>query len=93
VETLKAKARSLGLWNLFLTNSAHHSFGNGLSNLEYAPLCEITGRSLQLAPEACNCSAPDTGNMEVLALYGTPQQQEQWLVRRCRADRCAVSVR
>lgn len=77
IEELKAKARELGLWNLFLP---HHPAGAGLTNLQYAPLAEITGHSPALAPEALNCSAPDTGNMELLAEFGTREQQDRWLV-------------
>ncbi|MEV6235542.1 acyl-CoA dehydrogenase family protein [Lentzea sp. NPDC051838] len=72
---LKEKARAEGLWNLFLS---HGSWGAGLTNLEYAPLAEQMGRSI-IGNEVFNCSAPDTGNMELLALFGTPQQQERWL--------------
>ncbi len=75
MEELKAEARKQGLWNLFL---AHHPQGAGLTNLQYAPLAELTGRSF-IAPEALNCAAPDTGNMEVLAEFGTAEQQKTWL--------------
>ncbi|WP_327096680.1 acyl-CoA dehydrogenase family protein [Nocardia vinacea] len=76
VEDLKTEARARGLWNLF---HPHPEWGPGLTNLEYAPLAEIMGRSAHLAPEACNCSAPDTGNMEVFTLFGTQEHKERWL--------------
>jgi len=78
LQALKSKAQQAGLWNLFLPKS-YGKFSPGLSNLEYAPLAEIMGR-VTWAPEVFNCSAPDTGNMEVLARYGSPEQQEEWLV-------------
>jgi acyl-CoA dehydrogenase len=77
LEELKQEARARGLWNLFLPDA---DFGGGLSNLEYAPLAEITGRSPQIAPEAINCSAPDTGNMEILNMFGTEAQKQTWLL-------------
>ena len=88
IDELKEQARAEGLWNLFLTVRKHHDqiaeiaekHGAGLTNLQYAPLAEITGRSGALAPEALNCAAPDTGNMEVLAEFGSPAQVERWLM-------------
>src|SRR3954451_21914656 len=74
---LQAEARERGLWNVFLPRE--HAASPGLTNLQYAPLAEISGRSMHLAPAVMNCSAPDTGNMEVLSQFGTPEQQEQWL--------------
>ncbi|KAH9938431.1 acyl-CoA dehydrogenase NM domain-like protein [Fomitopsis serialis] len=80
VAELKAKARKLGLWNLFLGKAHYPEYGVPLTNLEYALMAEILGRGGQMASEAVNCSAPDTGNMEVLARYGSPEQQKKWLV-------------
>ena len=77
VEDLKSEARERGLWNLFLPHKT--AWTDGLSNLDYAPLAEITGRSIHLAPEALNCAAPDTGNMEVLTMFCTDEQKERWL--------------
>ena len=76
IEDLKAVAKEQGLWNLF---HPHPEWGPGLSNLDYAHLAEIMGRSIEIAPEACNCNAPDTGNMEVLTLFGTDEHKERWL--------------
>ncbi|MCZ7424936.1 acyl-CoA dehydrogenase family protein [Micromonospora sp. WMMA1949] len=77
MEELKAQARERGLWNLFLPDAR---YGAGLTNLQYAPLAELTGRSPHLAPEALNCAAPDTGNMELLAEFGSEAQRKQWLM-------------
>ncbi|HET9874470.1 MAG TPA: acyl-CoA dehydrogenase family protein, partial [Mycobacterium sp.] len=76
IEELKTEARRRDLWNLF---HPHPEWGPGLTNLEYAPLAEIMGRSIHLAPEACNCSAPDTGNMEVFTLFGSDEHKEKYL--------------
>src|SRR3954452_24812741 len=76
IAELKAEARKRGQWNLFLP---HEPYGAGLTNLQYAPLAEIMGRSPKIAPVALNCAAPDTGNMEILAMFGTPEQRQRWL--------------
>src|SRR5262245_50761679 len=76
MQELKAEARRRGLWNLFLPHRTEWT--DGLSNLDYAPLAEVMGRS-GIASEACNCSAPDTGNMEILTMFGTPEQKDRWL--------------
>jgi acyl-CoA dehydrogenase len=78
LEELKVEARRRGLWNLFLPGT--HEYGPGLTNRQYAPLAEITGRNPWIAPEAINCSAPDTGNMELLSLFGTQEQKQRWLM-------------
>jgi len=79
MEDLKSKARSRGLWNLFLSKAHYPELGVPLTNLEYAVMAEVMGHAIRIAPEAMNCSAPDTGNMEVLARYGTTHQKEKWL--------------
>jgi acyl-CoA dehydrogenase len=78
LDDLKVKARKLGLWNLWLSGHYSDSGGEGFTNVEYGLMCEILGRS-NVASEALNCSAPDTGNMEVLIKYGTPEQKKRWL--------------
>lgn len=79
IQDLKSKARSKGLWNLFLSRAHYPEVGVPLTNLEYAVMAEVMGHAIRIAPESMNCSAPDTGNMEVLARYGTPQQKQRWL--------------
>ena len=79
MEELKERARDQGLWNLFLPHEAPNGMAPGLRNIDYAPLAEIMGRS-HIASEACNCAAPDTGNMEVLTLFGSEEQKERWLI-------------
>ncbi|GAA1317570.1 acyl-CoA dehydrogenase family protein [Leucobacter albus] len=86
VRELQAKARERGLWNLFLPGDPEVTGGAGLTNVQYAAVAEITGWSPRLAPEALNCAAPDTGNMEVLTDFGTPAQQERWLAPLLRAE-------
>ncbi|KAH8929209.1 acyl-CoA dehydrogenase NM domain-like protein [Atractiella rhizophila] len=86
IEDLKAKAKKLGLWNLFLSKAHYPDSGVPLTNLEYALMAEIMGRCPRVAPEACNCSAPDTGNMEVFARYGTPAQKQRWLAPLLRGE-------
>ncbi|KAG5646423.1 hypothetical protein DXG03_003473 [Asterophora parasitica] len=80
IEDLKVKAKKLGLWNLFLSKAHYPEHGVPLTNLEYAVMAEILGRGGHMAPQVVNCSAPDTGNMEVLARYGSPEQQKKWLI-------------
>ncbi|KAJ7283861.1 acyl-CoA dehydrogenase/oxidase [Mycena rebaudengoi] len=80
IEELKVKAKKLGLWNLFLSKAHYPEHGVPLTNLEYAVMAELLGRAAHLGPQAVNCSAPDTGNMEVLARYGNPAQQKKWLI-------------